>query len=52
MSKRKETATDALDLEAIKLLKTDPAKYFESKRRQPFGFVRPEPSTKNKGNDA
>lgn len=39
MSEDKEVVRDALDVEAIKLLKADPAKFFESKRRHPFGFV-------------
>ncbi|MEZ0341675.1 MULTISPECIES: hypothetical protein [Mycobacteriaceae] len=34
-----EQVFDARDTEAIKLLKTDPDKYFaETKRRLPFGF--------------
>ena len=34
-----EQVFDARDAEAIKLLKTDPDKYFaETKRRLPFGF--------------
>lgn len=42
MRKTKETKDrEALDTEAIKLLKSDPAKYFASTRRQPFGFVPP-----------
>lgn len=35
----KEVTRDALDAEAIKLLKSDPEKYFRATRRQPFGFV-------------
>lgn len=31
-------AKDALDIEAVKLLKTDPDKYYET-RRVPFGFA-------------
>lgn len=42
MRKTKENKDrEALDTEAIKLLKSDPEKYFKSIRRQPFGFVPP-----------
>ena len=41
MAKHRENDRSALDAEAIKMLKTDPEKYFESIRRQPFGFVPP-----------
>jgi len=35
-----EEVRDARDAEAIKLLKTDPDKFFaETRRRQPFGFT-------------
>lgn len=47
MSKRREVIKDALDTDAVKLLKTDPAKFFESTRRQPFGFVAPERTAKH-----
>lgn len=41
MANRSEEVRDARDAEAIKLLKTDPAKFFEQTRRQrPFGFSR------------
>lgn len=30
---------DALDVQKVKLLKTDPEKYFNEGRRQPFGFA-------------
>jgi hypothetical protein len=30
---------DALDIERVKLLKTDPDSFFTQDRRQPFGFV-------------
>lgn len=41
MENSTEEVRDARDAEAIKLLKTDPAKFFEqTRRRRPFGFVR------------
>lgn len=30
---------DALNIELVKLLMTDPDRFFTSDRRQPFGFV-------------
>lgn len=30
---------DALDIQKVKLLKSDPEKYFTEGRRQPFGFA-------------
>ena len=39
MKKSSEIFGEARDAEAIKLLKSDPAAYFEKTRRQPFGFA-------------
>ncbi|WP_157662870.1 hypothetical protein [Prescottella equi] len=36
---KKEHMIDAVDQEAVRLLETDPAKFFDSPRRIPFGFV-------------
>lgn len=30
---------DAIDVQKVKLLKSDPEKYFNQARRQPFGFA-------------
>lgn len=39
MSRHKEQVTDAHRADRIKLLQTNPEKYFENKRRINFGFV-------------
>lgn len=39
MAEHAERVFDTRDPEAIKLLKTDPDKFFQKTRRQPFGFA-------------
>lgn len=39
MSRAKQLVTDAHRTDRIKLLQTNPDKYFENKRRINFGFV-------------
>jgi len=41
MSRPKQLVTDAHRTEQIKMLQTNPDKYFENKRRINFGFVAP-----------
>lgn len=42
MSSNKAVEWDVVDAEALRLLKSDPVKYFQQTRRQPFGFVAPD----------
>jgi hypothetical protein len=44
MKKSSEIFGEARDAEAIKLLKSDPAAYFEKTRRQSFGFASSTPT--------
>ncbi len=39
MNDRKTPAREAVEMDEVRLLQTDPDRFFESRKRIPFGFV-------------
>lgn len=53
MSSNKAVEWDVADAETLRLLKSDPVKYFQQTRRQPFGFAVPDSTDRSvRGEDA